>query len=322
MIDSFQSLNNPSFLLLSAFILDLILGDPVYRLHPVRLIGNLINKTYCLLKDAPLNKRICGILILFSNLLICTSAYFLICSLLGRFSLFFDVFLTYSFIALKDMFDHVNPIMDALKKEDINGARRLLSYVVGRDTERLNKEGIIRACVETIAEGFLDGFFSPIFWFFIGALFGYPVPFMMGYKIINTHDSMLGYKSEELKEIGWASARCDDIVNFIPARISLIFLFLGAILCRKDAINAFRIALRDRLKHSSPNSGHPEAFFAGALGIRLGGPTYYFYGLVDKPWIGDGIDTPCLSHIVDSIRLVKATSFVTIFTVSSFLLTL
>ncbi len=321
MIDLFQNLHNPPFLLLSAFILDLILGDPVYRLHPVRLIGNLIDKLYRLLRDAPLNKRISGILILSSVILICTSIYFLICLILGKFKFLFDMYLTYSFIALKDLFDHIHPILDALKKEDMNEARRLLSYVVGRDTEKLNKEGIIRACVETIAEGFVDGFLSPIFWFFVGALFGYPVPFMMGYKIINTLDSMLGYKSEELREIGWVSARCDDILNFIPARMSFIFLFLGAILCRKDAINALRIALRDRLKHSSPNSAHPEAFFAGALGIRLGGPTYYFYGLVDKPWIGDSKNTPNLSHIADSIKLARTSSFITILA-AFFLLTL
>ena len=307
----YQSSSHISSLIviISAFVLDLFFGDPEYRFHPVRLIGRLIELSYKWANKLPLNKKICGVFIVIVVLTISLSSYFSICIILNRLKLLLDIFLAYSFIALKDMIDHINPIVDALKKEKISQARIYLSKVVGRDTERLDKEGIIRASVETIAEGFVDGFLSPLFWFFVGIPTGFPVAFMLGYKAVNTLDSMLGYKSEQLKEIGWASAKLDDFANFVPARISIVFLLIGAFICRLDFKKGFYIALRDRLKHSSPNSGHPEAFFAGALGIRLGGPTYYFYGLVNKPWIGDEVKKTEVSDILKALQLVKAASF-------------
>ena len=306
---SSSQLSSSLIVIISAFLLDLLIGDPEYRLHPIRLIGKLIELSYKYINNLPLNKKICGVFIVLSVLFISISSYLILCILLQHFRLLLDIFLAYSFIALKDLINHVHPIIDSLAEERLSEARTYLSKVVGRDTEKLNKDGIIRATIETIAEGFVDGFLSPLFWFFVGIPIGCPVAFMLGYKVINTLDSMLGYKSEQLKDIGWASAKLDDFANFIPARLSIVFLLIGAFICGLDFKRAFYIALRDRLKHSSPNSGHPEAFFAGAIGIRLGGPTYYFYGLVQKPWIGDEVKKAEVSDILKALQLLKTTSF-------------
>ncbi len=283
-----------------SFILDLIFGDPHYRLHPVRLIGRLIELLY---RNISLeNKKTKGAAIVVFSVVICLIIYFFIKKISGKLWIFWDIYLCYSFIALKDLFDHINPLKEALEKEDLDEARRLISRVVGRDPERLDREGIIRAAVETISENFVDGFLSPLFWFSVGCIFGYPVAFMLFYKVVNTLDSMLGYKTEELKEVGYFSAKLDDIMNFIPARISLFIFFTVALFLRLDAKRALSVALRDRLKHESPNSGHPEAFFAGLLGIRLGGPTYYPYGLVKKGFLGDERRRPSVSDISFSLR--------------------
>ncbi len=295
-----------------AFLMDIILGDPAYRLHPVRLIGKLIDFFYKLLKDIKISKRFLGTIIVISVLAISQLCYIIMCYGLGLFGILLDIFLCYSFIAFRDLFDHIQPVVDSLNKGDIEKARLYLSRTVGRDTKRLDRDGIIRASIETVAEGFVDGFLSPIFWFFIGAFMGLPLVFMLSYKVINTLDSMLGYKSPELMDIGFASARLDDFMNLVPARISLIMLFVGAVLLRLNARKALYIALRDRLKHSSPNSAHPEAFVAGALRIRLGGPTYYPYGLVEKPWIGDDERCPAPSDITEAMRLIKVSAFISI----------
>jgi len=292
--------------------MDLILGDPVYRLHPVRIIGKCIDFLYKLLKDIHISKRFLGIIIVVSVLFISHLHYILIRHMLGPFNIIFDIFLCYSFIALRDLSDHIRPIVNSLDKGDIKKAREHLSKVVGRDTKKLDKNGIIMASVETVAEGFVDGFLSPVFWFFTGAFFGLPIAFMLSYRVINTLDSMLGYKSPDLIDIGFASAKIDDLMNFIPARISLLILFIGAGLLKFNAREALHIALRDRLKHSSPNSAHPEAFVAGAIGIRLGGPVYYPHGLVKRPWIGNNEKEPEISDIIKAVKLIKVSALISI----------
>ncbi len=319
---SFQCLYqfSPVIILSLAFLLDLIFGDPRYRFHPIRLIGRLIELNYRLALRIPIKKKILGLFILLGVLSFSEFVYFFCIYLLGNASLLLDIYLSYSFIAIKDMADHLFPIAKSLEEGKIDDARRFLSKIVGRITDSLDQEAIIRASVESAAESFVDGILSPVFWFSFGAIWGYPVAFMMAYKVINTLDSMLGYKSEQLKDIGWASAKADDLVNFVPARLSLIFLYIGAVICKLDAKNGLLIAYRDRLKHSSPNSGHPEAFVAGALGIRLGGPTKYPYGLVKKPWIGDENRRPHLLDIMRSIQLIETGAFILILFALFFLL--
>ncbi len=304
------------FILNIAFVLDIILGDPEYKLHPVRLIGKIISFFYKSLKTAHINKRFLGIIIVIVVLLCTILFYILTIYILGNYRIIFDIFLCYSFLALKDLYDHIKPIIKSIDKNDIEDARYYLGKVVGRDTNNLDRDAIIRACIETIAEGFVDGFLSPIFWFFIGAFFRYPVLFMLFYKVINTLDSMLGYKSPELKDLGFASARLDDIFNFIPARLSIGIFYLGACICGLNAKRGLYIAMRDRLKHESPNSAHPEAFIAGVTGIRLGGPMKYFYGFVNKPFIGDNKKKPEVFDIKLSLRLIWVSALIWICTIS------
>lgn len=175
-------------------------------------------------------------------------------------------------------------VISYILKDDIEGARKQLSYIVGRDTKDLDKEAILRAVVETIAENMSDGIVAPIFY---AGLLG--APFAMVYKAVNTMDSMFGYKNEKYKDFGFFPAKLDDVFNYIPARLSGILIVIAALILKLNYKNSFKIYIRDRNNHSSPNSAHPEAAVAGALGLRLGGTNYYFGKLVEKPTIGDEV---------------------------------
>jgi adenosylcobinamide-phosphate synthase len=173
-------------------------------------------------------------------------------------------------------------VIKFLLKDDLDGARKQLSFIVGRDTESLNKEGIIKAVVETIAENMADGVIAPLFY---AGIFGAPLAF--AYKAVNTLDSMFGYKNDKYIDFGCFPAKLDDIFNYIPARITGIIIVISAVILKYDYRNSFKIYKRDRYNHTSPNSAHPEAAMAGALRIQLGGGNYYFGKLVEKPTIGD-----------------------------------
>jgi adenosylcobinamide-phosphate synthase len=193
--------------------------------------------------------------------------------------------------------------------------------IVGRDVNSLDEKGVIRAAIETLAENFVDGFLSPVFWFCAGCMIGIYVDidpafsgilFLIIFKVASTLDSMVGHKTEELIEIGWAGARLDDVMNYIPARISLILLFLGAIFSGLHPLCGLKTSLRDRLKHDSPNSGHSESFVAGAIMARLGGPLKYPEGLKEKPWLGAEFPDPGLGDINRVIRLLMITALLII----------
>ena len=167
-------------------------------------------------------------------------------------------------------------------KDDIEGARKQLSYIVGRDTKNLDKESILKAVVETVAENMSDGVIAPLFYAGIG---GAPLAFL--YKAVNTMDSMFGYKNDKYIEFGYFPAKLDDVFNYIPARLSGYFIVVVSFILGLDYKNSFKIYKRDKNNHSSPNSAHPEAAVAGALNVQLGGPNYYFGKLVEKQTIGD-----------------------------------
>ena len=171
----------------------------------------------------------------------------------------------YFAISVKSLADESKKVMTALKENDLIKARKALSLIVGRDTENLSEEQMVRACVETIAEGSVDGVLSPLFYAFVGG----PTA-AMAYKAVNTLDSMVGHKNEKYVRFGWASARLDDLANYIPARISAILIPIASFLCGYGFKDSLRIACRDGRKHESPNSGIPEAAMAGALGVQLG----------------------------------------------------
>jgi len=194
----------------------------------------------------------------------------------------FWVILGYMSLATKDLFLHVKRILESIKSEDMEGARKNLSFIVGRNTQDLSKEEIITACIESIAENTNDGIIAPLFYLILGG----PV-LAIGYKAINTLDSMVGYRNQHYKDFGWFSARLDDFANFIPARITGMLIVISSFLLRYNFRDSFRIMCKDGRKHLSSNSGVSEAAMAGALGIRVGGPSRYKGELVIKPYIGE-----------------------------------
>lgn len=191
----------------------------------------------------------------------------------------------------------------AIARDDLTEARKAVSMIVGRDTESLSREGVIRAVVETVAENTSDGVVAPMFYTAIG---GSALGWM--YKAANTLDSMIGYKNEKYLHFGRFAARLDDALNFIPARISAVLMIAAAFLLGMDSKNAWRIFRRDRLCHASPNSAQTESACAGALNIRLAGAAYYFGKSVHKPTIGDDTRAVCGEDILRANRLSALTS--------------
>ena len=272
------------------FLLDLIIGDPQNPIHPIRIIGSLCKATEKFfrkvlkksLKIAGLLTWITVVLIVFLfNYFLLKGAY-AINNVLGVILSSIMIYFCISTKALK---------VEGLKgvkyviQDDIEGARKQLSYIVGRDTKNLDKESILKAVVETVAENMSDGVIAPLFYVGIG---GAPLAFL--YKAVNTMDSMFGYKNDKYIEFGYFPAKLDDVFNYIPARLSGYFIFIASFVLGLDYKNSFKIYKRDKNNHSSPNSAHPEAAVAGALNVQLGGANYYFGKLVEKPTIGDDIE--------------------------------
>jgi adenosylcobinamide-phosphate synthase len=205
----------------------------------------------------------------------------------------------YFLIAAKELKDDSMKIYADLNNGDIEGARKNLSFIVGRDTQNLSPSAMIKAAVETVAENLSDGVIAPLIFIFIG---GAPLGF--AYKAINTLDSMIAYRNDEFEYFGKAAARLDDAVNFIPARVSALMMIAGSFFCGMDTKMAVRIYSRDRYNHKSPNSAQTESVCAGALGLCLGGDNYYHGALVHKPTIGDAIHEPEPEHIIAANRLM------------------
>ncbi|HET6418578.1 MAG TPA: adenosylcobinamide-phosphate synthase CbiB, partial [Geobacteraceae bacterium] len=210
-----------------------------------------------------------------------------------------SAWLAYTCLALRSLHRESKLVADRLAAADLEGARRYLSRIVGRDTEHLDEPEIWRALVETVAENSSDGVIAPLFYLMLGG------PALgLAYKAVNTLDSMVGYKNERYLHLGWASARFDDLANWLPARITGILMVVAAPLAGLSGRNALRIVFRDGGKHSSPNSGIPEAAAAGALGVRLGGANRYFGVIVEKPTIGDMINELSIESYRGTVRLM------------------
>jgi adenosylcobinamide-phosphate synthase len=299
------------FLLLmmtAAFILDLLVGDPEYPYHPVRLIGGMITRLEKPFRGIAGGRIVAGSLfgltitgISVGTVLLLTALAGMVDSLSGYpvVSGLAGIYIIYSGISLKDLWKKAMEIYLLLEKKDLAGARFKLSRIVGRETHTLPEEGIIRAVVETVAENMVDGIISPLLYAFIGS-----APCIAGYKAVNTLDSMIGYKNEKYSYFGRFSARLDDVLNYIPARISLFFLAAAAAVMGKHPLRVLRIGVRDGQKNPSPNSGISEAAVAGALGIRLGGPCVYHGKKTEKPFIGDDTFPPQPRHIKEALGLV------------------
>lgn len=304
--------------LVSAFAVDRLIGDPVYPFHPVRLIGRTIIAVESMLRRLGQTEYIGGLFLVFLVLLISIGSYIGMHHIaqLGHpmLTLLIDIFLATSCIAFQDLFSHARKVAKALEKNDLEKAQHAVQMIVGRDARQLDAQGVARAAVESVAESFVDGLLAPVFWFFAGAglfMFVSELPSMgaiigiLGYRVINTMDSMVGYKNQQYMRFGTAAARLDDAANFLPARLSIPFIVTAALISKYDWKNSIKIGLRDRLKHTSPNAGHAESCMAGALDIQLGGPTTYSNGLIKKPWLGDGCRNLSSEQIRHSIRLIS-----------------
>ncbi len=320
------SMKETALIILAAFAFDLLTGDPVYRYHPVRIIGALISFFEKHLRKAPWTEgKTGGILLLclmiFSVLTIFIGTDLLLNRICTMLSKALEIFICYSLIAVKDLVNHIKPVAQAIKNGDIKKARHLVAMTVGRDVTQLDEKDIARAAIETLAENFVDGFLSPLFWYVSGAVIGYmysfspslaAVSFMLIFKTVSTLDSMVGYRTEKYIRFGWASARMDDLLNFIPARISIPVLFAGSAISGLNPTDGLKAAANDRLKHDSPNSAHSESFFAGALHIRLGGPAMYGDNIKKRPWIAKENPDPAYQDIDKAIRLVLCASCISI----------
>lgn len=293
--------------ILAAVVLDQLIGDPRWSPHPVRLIGSLAAGCEGFWRKFIGNQYLAGFLTVISILFMASITViallkfsFNIHPVLGKA---ISILLLYTTIAAKDLTKHSQAVYKALQGNDISKARKKLGMIVGRDTGNLDEEGIVRATVESVAESMVDGVTAPLFF----AMLGGPMGAML-YKAINTMDSMFGYKNDRYLKFGWTAARLDDLANFIPARLTALLIPLAAFFLQLDYKKTWTILRRDRLNHSSPNSGHPEAAVAGALNIQLGGPSYYFGKLIEKPTIGEPLCPATIKHILLVNRLMLVTS--------------
>lgn len=211
--------------------------------------------------------------------------------------------MAYTTLALKGLHQESRKVIRALEEEDLAEARKALSLIVGRDTEGLDEEAVLRACIETVAENSSDAVIGPLFYLWLGG------PLLaVAYKVVNTLDSMVGYRNERYREVGWASARLDDLANWIPARLTGLAMVAVAPLIGLSGPHGWRILRRDRQAHSSPNAGWPEAAAAGTLGIQLGGASTYQGVLCDKPTLGDPSSPISTAHYGAMIRLMYGTA--------------
>ena len=297
--------------LILGFLIDLLLGDPRWLYHPVRIIGNGISLLEKILRrmfpKTPGGEKTAGF---FLVLLICIGSggvpfllLYLAYHIHTVLGIALETFMCYQTLAVKSLKAESMRVYEALKKPDLPGARTAVSMIVGRDTRSLSAAGVTKAAVETIAENTSDGIIAPLFYMAIGG-----PALMFLYKGINTMDSMVGYKNEKYLHFGRYAAKLDDIANYIPARISAWLMILASFFAGFDWKNAKKIFLRDRYNHASPNSAQTEAVMAGALDIQLAGNAFYFGKLYEKPTIGDAVREVETEDIKRANRLLYASA--------------
>ena len=294
------------FALVIGFALDLLLGDPAWLYHPVCIIGKYISFTEKKLRARGGNLRRSAVFLTVSTVVLTMLTVGMILwllSLLGRIPLLIGMsLLNWMGIAVTCMAKEARGVENALN-DGVEAGRRQVARIVGRDTQSLSKEEIIKATIETVAENTTDGVISPLFYAAIGG----PI-LLWGFKAASTLDSMVGYLDEKYRDIGWSSAKLDDVFNYIPARITAVLMCVSAFLTGLDGQNAWRIVKRDHANHKSPNCAWSESAAAGALHIQLGGTHDYFGKPIEKPTIGDADRTPSAADIRNANKLLYATS--------------
>jgi len=293
--------------ILLAVALDLVLGDPRWFPHPVKLVGRFAIFLENPFRRIARNPGTAGIATAAVVILVTAGLTDGIVRLstmvhpaLGDAV---SVFVIYTGLAARDMIDHSMNVSKALAAGDLNEARIKVGMICGRDTVSLDRGGVIRATVESVSENMVDGVTAPLFF----AVIGGPVGIMV-YKAVSTLDSTFGYKNEKYLEFGRASAKLDDIAAFVPSRLTAILVPIAALILGQRAWNSLKIFLRDRNKHPSPNAGQSEAAMAGALGLRLGGLSYYDGNPSNKPELGDPLVDPDPHHIRAANSMMMVTS--------------
>ena len=290
-------------LLISAFLLDLAVGDPRWLPHPVVFMGRFISHGEALLRSGNTRRDfIAGVALSFFAIAISVSiacALVVLCRLLPDWLFFIATSaLASTTLATRGLIDAVRRIEAPLRTGDLTIAREKLSHIVGRETAHLSQDKVLRASLESLSESTCDGIVAPLFYLFLGG-----VPLAMAYKAVSTLDSMIGYRTERYFYFGKFAARLDDVMNFIPARLTALFIVIATLVLRLTPARALRVTWRDHANHLSPNAGYPEAALAGAFGIRLGGPSIYFGKEVHKPYLGDD-STPVKIEMLKEGRIL------------------
>ncbi|WP_218112786.1 adenosylcobinamide-phosphate synthase CbiB [Atribacter laminatus] len=306
--------------LICGFALDGLFGDPQGEWHPVILIGKIINGLERLFFPKKRNfKR--EFIMGFVLVILIAGGIGILYYFLGRwlrqyFLLGFwvlEIYLIFSFTAYRTLMTRVNNVKLALEQDNIETARQDLKHLVGRDTEHFSEKEIVRAGIESLAESFSDGILAPLFYTALfGALGG------LVYKISNTLDSMLGYKSSRYYFFGFASARFDDLMNIIPSRLSVVLIGISAMILGKFWKGVFQYSLRDARKHPSPNAGWPESALAGALGVQLGGANYYGGKREEYPFLGEPLLELNPTRIDEALIVIRFSTYVGVLVCSLF----
>ncbi|MDH3359822.1 MAG: adenosylcobinamide-phosphate synthase CbiB [Desulfobulbaceae bacterium] len=299
------------FQIIAALILDFVLGDPRWLPHPVRLIGNsaiILEKIWRKLIKNERTAGLCTMLSVLAATGLTTAGILYAASLIHPMAeIACSIFLLYTTVAVTDLARHARAVYAPLALKNLPRAQKRVGMIVGRDTSVLDEAGVARATVESVAESMVDGVTAPLFFAFLAGPIG-----AMLYKAINTMDSTFGYKNDQYKDFGWGPAKLDDLANFIPARITGLLVPLAALFAGLDWRNSWKIFRRDRLNHTSPNSAHTEAGVAGALGVQLGGSNIYFGKKIEKPTIGDPLQTITAALIPATNRLLYITTMLAV----------
>ena len=298
---------------LTGFLFDFIFGDPVWLYHPVRVIGNFISFGEKILrkwtgKDSPGKELAAGTILWFLTAGLSFTVPFVVLWAAQRIHpalrFVIESFWCYQILAARCLVKESGKVYDRLKEKDLPDARKAVSMIVGRDTENLTEEGVTKAAVETVAENTSDGVTAPLLFLLLGG-----APFGFLYKAVNTMDSMLGYKNERYLYFGRFPAKMDDVFNFIPSRVTALFMIAVAFLTGMDGKYAWKIWRRDRRKHASPNSAQTESVCAGALRVRLAGDAVYFGKVHKKEYLGDPLRPIEPEDIRRAGRLMYVTAF-------------
>lgn len=297
---------DPAWLVFLALLLDLIIGDPAWLYarvwHPVVVIGALIDRGETWLNRGGHRRRlISGAAMVLLLVGLALTLGWTTSRLLQTFAYgwLIELALASSLLAFRGLYTHIKPVQRALAANDLEGARLAVSQVVGRDPKRLDAPGVARAAIESLAENYSDGALAPLFWYLLAGL-----PGLLAYKTINTLDSMIGHRNARYEAFGKVAARLDDLVNWVPARLTAMLFVLAAGLRQgRDPLAALALIARDAGKHRSVNAGWPETAMAAALDIKLAGPRDYGDYQVNDPWIGEGSEQAGAEHLSRAFAL-------------------